>query len=167
MTVGEISRWPAPTARLRIGAVFLGLLPLLLLTSPASGAAAGAGEVYWDPDTPAGKEYVIPHEEARSLGQSGGSSRATGRQLFGTGIYRPRSPGAGRALADPPSRAGRRRPRVYQPERPRGASTAARSSAVQTSGGPPPALFAGGGAAIVLLAGGVGIAVVRLLSRQD
>jgi hypothetical protein len=74
----------------RIG---LGLLLFLLLAAPP---AAGQDEegVFVDPESPAGKEYAIPLEQARreatpdALGREGGAGSASAEQppLFGMGI---------------------------------------------------------------------------------
>jgi hypothetical protein len=144
--------------------ILLGILPGLLLAA-APAPAAVEGEVHWDPDTPAGKEYAIPHEDARSLGETGTPSRGRGQRLFGAGIRHLRPRGAGRAATDESSRAGRGPGQDAQTEGPRARRSAIRSNTVQAEG-PPPLLFATGGAGIVLLLGGAGIAVIRLLARR-
>ena len=60
----------------------------LLLAAPAVAQEDG---VFVDPDSPAGKEYAIPLEEARRHG-AGGGAPGTGQPLFGAGIERGTSP---------------------------------------------------------------------------
>ena len=56
----------------------------LILAAPAVAQEDG---VFVDPDSPAGKEYAIPLEEARRHG-AGGGAPGTGQPLFGAGIER-------------------------------------------------------------------------------
>ena len=56
----------------------------LILAAPAVAQEDG---VFVDPDSPAGKEYAIPLEEARRHGAGGGAPGA-GQPLFGAGIER-------------------------------------------------------------------------------
>jgi hypothetical protein len=52
-------------------------------------AAAQEGGVFVDPDSPAGKEYAIPLEEARrQAAGGGGDGPSSGQPLFGEGIER-------------------------------------------------------------------------------
>jgi hypothetical protein len=71
----------------------------LVLAAPAS---AQQGGVFVDPDSPAGKEYAIPIEQARrqASGSPGGSAaepggRAAQAPLFGAGITREGASGGG------------------------------------------------------------------------
>ena len=56
----------------------------LILAAPAVAQEDG---VFVDPDSPAGKEYAIPLEEARRHGAGGGAPGAS-QPLFGAGIER-------------------------------------------------------------------------------
>ena len=67
---------------------------LLAVTAAAPGAAQEDG-VFVDPDSPAGKEYAIPLEQARrdaagggGAERVGGSGASGGQPLFGVGIER-------------------------------------------------------------------------------
>jgi hypothetical protein len=73
---------------------------LIMAVAPPSFALAQEG-VFVDPDSPAGKEYAIPLEQARREATGGASGRegspggASGQPLFGVGIERSRgAPGA-------------------------------------------------------------------------
>jgi hypothetical protein len=79
-----------------------------LLALPAA-AAAQRGGVFVDPESPAGKEYAIPLEEARRQGAGGGDPTTEGRggggargaPLFGEGIEpAPSAPGSRDSSAD-------------------------------------------------------------------
>jgi hypothetical protein len=66
------------------------LLVTLAVTSLAPAAAAQEEGVFVDPDSPAGKEYAIPLEQARRDAAGGGKpghgSEGGGESLFGAGI---------------------------------------------------------------------------------
>lgn len=71
----------------------LGALPvLLILGCLAFASRAQAGEVHFDPESPAGKEYALPLQQARheALGPGGGEgdggSAAAAAPLFGVGV---------------------------------------------------------------------------------
>lgn len=67
------------------------LIALLLTVTVAPGAAAQDEGVFVDPQTPAGKEYALPLEQARRDAAPGASGRQDGggaseQPLFGVGI---------------------------------------------------------------------------------
>lgn len=70
----------------------LGALPVLLaLCCLSFAASAEAGEVHFDPGSPAGKEYALPLQQARNeaLGAGGGESAggsSGAAPLFGVGV---------------------------------------------------------------------------------
>jgi hypothetical protein len=64
-----------------------GLFTVFICLILAAPAVAQVDGVFVDPDSPAGKEYAIPLEEARRHGAGGGAPGA-GQPLFGAGIER-------------------------------------------------------------------------------
>lgn len=67
------------------------LIALLLAVTVAPGAAAQDEGVFVDPETPAGKEYALPLEQARREAAPGANGRQDGdaaseQPLFGVGI---------------------------------------------------------------------------------
>src|SRR5947208_2692244 len=68
--------WPACLGRAGIAACFV----LGALTAPSAALAADPG-VHVDPNSPAGKEYAVPLQQARDIGGS-----RTSPELFGAGI---------------------------------------------------------------------------------
>ena len=68
-----------------------GLVTVFVCLILAAPAVAQEDGVFVDPDSPAGKEYAIPLEEARRHG-AGGGAPGTGQPLFGAGIERATSP---------------------------------------------------------------------------
>lgn len=89
-----------PIRRIRRSIVLVGLVAALALgCTPA--APALAGEVHFDPDSPAGKEYALPLPQARNeaLGGEGigGGGSPTQAPLFGVGIGGSGGPGGGSA----------------------------------------------------------------------
>jgi hypothetical protein len=62
-----------------------GLVTVFVCLILAAPAVAQEDGVFVDPDSPAGKEYAIPLEEARRHG-AGGGAPGTGQPLFGAGI---------------------------------------------------------------------------------
>lgn len=84
------------------------LLPLIAVLLGATAPAFAQEEgIILDPDTPAGKEYAIPVDQARreAVGESGGArvsgggTRASAGALFGQGIRRVRGGGVRRGAA--------------------------------------------------------------------
>lgn len=74
-----------------------GLLALLALWAMALGSRAEAGEVHFDPESPAGKEYALPLQQARNEalgtgggeaapGAGGGGGAGAAAPLFGVGV---------------------------------------------------------------------------------
>lgn len=90
-TSGSLDRSPAFPFKLR-GVIRTSLIALLALAGPAPVAAAQEEGVFFDPDTPAGKEYAIPLDQARRDAGGGGlagrENEAGGQPLFGVGIQR-------------------------------------------------------------------------------
>ncbi|MGC1165450.1 MAG: hypothetical protein WA862_05015 [Solirubrobacterales bacterium] len=88
--------------------VLAGLVVLVTLIGLASsGPATAADEVHFDPDSPAGKEYALPLDQAREEATGGGKAdedSAAGAPLFGAGVS---PPGAG---VSPPGSASTRVP---------------------------------------------------------
>jgi hypothetical protein len=79
--------------------VLAALLVLFVLASLGFSTVARAGEVHFDPESPAGKEYALPLPQARNealggggagpggqAGGGGGSAAAIAAPLFGTGV---------------------------------------------------------------------------------
>lgn len=70
------------------------LLAFLALFTMAAASRAEAGEVHFDPESPAGKEYALPLQQARNEalgggGEStpgGGGSAGAATPLFGVGV---------------------------------------------------------------------------------
>jgi hypothetical protein len=82
--------------------VLAGVVALLTLVGLASSAQpAAAKEVFFDPDTPAGKEYALPVDQAReeATGDGADESSGAGAPLFGAGVP-PRGAGTGAAGAE-------------------------------------------------------------------
>jgi hypothetical protein len=78
--------------------VLTGLVVLIILAGLASASSAEAGEVHFDPESPAGKEYALPLQEARgealgTSGPQGGEGSAATAPLFGVGVGGGASPG--------------------------------------------------------------------------
>ncbi len=73
------------------------LIALVVLAVAAPPAIAQEDGVFVDPDSPAGREYAVPLEEARreATGTAGGTTESDGDQLFGVGIERSSSGGRG------------------------------------------------------------------------
>lgn len=63
----------------------LALVALLLLVATPSAAAQEDG-VFVDPDSPAGKEYAVPIDQARGEAAGGGNRPPGEEPLFGEGI---------------------------------------------------------------------------------
>jgi hypothetical protein len=134
---------------------------MLALNCLAVSAQATAGlepGVHPDPGSPAAKEYALPLNQARQVGEGGGSHASSGSgALFGAGIKPPGSGGSGRAGSSAGS---------TQRDTRRNASGQAQSG--QSS--PVPAIVlraarsqassSGGGSLLALLAGGVAILVL-------
>ena len=79
--------------------VLAGLVALLTLAGFVSSAQA-ADEVHFDPDSPAGKEYALPVDQAREEVAGGGESNedsGAGAPLFGAGVSPPGAKSAGSA----------------------------------------------------------------------
>lgn len=68
-------------------AAVVAIVILSAVALPAQPAAAQDG-VHFDPDSPAGKEYALPLDQAREEASGGGSDGASGERapLFGAGI---------------------------------------------------------------------------------
>ncbi|MBS0548340.1 MAG: hypothetical protein JSR24_11360 [Proteobacteria bacterium] len=70
--------------------IVLAVALVLLLFGCSTASSASAGEVHFDPEGPAEKEYALPLEQARAeaLGTGGGKSHAGAETapLFGVGI---------------------------------------------------------------------------------
>ena len=90
-TSGSLDRSPALPFKLR-GVIRTSLIALLAVAGPAPVAAAQEEGVFFDPDTPAGKEYAIPLDQARrdagGAERAGRGNEAGGEPLFGVGIER-------------------------------------------------------------------------------
>jgi hypothetical protein len=92
-TSGSFDHRPALPFKLR-WVIRTSLLVLLAVAGPVPVAAAQEEGVFFDPDTPAGKEYAIPLEQARRDAGGGGQARREneagprGQPLFGVGIER-------------------------------------------------------------------------------
>jgi hypothetical protein len=144
----------------------------LLITALAPTPLALAQDgVFVDPESPAGKEYAIPLEQARREAAGGGSGRggeagggssgATGQPLFGVGIERAdgesRGRGGGAASANGHGRSNQRGERQGDTGKPGAGDIApnARSSAAIEAGASEGSdtLLTGGIAAAVLGAG--------------
>jgi hypothetical protein len=147
----------------RVGACLALLLSSIAMVWPATAPAQDEPGVVVDPDSPAGKEYAIPLDEARREsgatipGGGGGSDDSSGGgaasgALFGAGI----SPKPG-STARPSGKSGNGSESSPGADRPAGGGSAA-----DTSDDPAPLLLIGGGAALVLL---VGTAVALGLRR--
>ena len=67
----------------------------LVLLVAAPSAAAQEDGVFVDPDSPAGKEYAIPIDQARGEAAGGGNRPAGEEPLFGEGIEPADGPGDG------------------------------------------------------------------------
>src|SRR5665811_253655 len=97
------TRDSVPCGRPRFVMLLAGLVVLATLGAlAASGQRAVAkGGVHFDPDSPAGKEYALPLDEARDEavgeGQPDGASGASA-PLFGVGISGRQSKGQGTAI---------------------------------------------------------------------
>lgn len=137
-------------------------LAAMLMAAFSSDAAAQEDGVFVDPDSPAGKEYAIPFDEARREA-GGGSGGAPGSAApFGEGI---KPEGDGR----PPGRDSREResePRASGDREDAEGTAPGRNgpgmSASLDGGGPSAGLVTGGIALGVLLVGGlVGLLVRR------
>jgi hypothetical protein len=66
----------------------LALVALLVLVATPSAAAQEDG-VFVDPDSPAGKEYAVPIDQARGDAAGGGDAGPGEEPLFGAGIEPP------------------------------------------------------------------------------
>lgn len=66
----------------------LAVAALLLLVATPSAAAREDG-VFVDPDSPAGKEYAVPIDQARGEAAGGGEAAPGEEPLFGEGIESP------------------------------------------------------------------------------
>jgi hypothetical protein len=73
------------------------LLALLTICAMAAASRAEAGEVHFDPESPAGKEYALPLQQARNEalgtgggeaapGAGGGDEAGAAAPLFGVGV---------------------------------------------------------------------------------
>ncbi|MBS1860584.1 MAG: hypothetical protein JSS68_02620 [Actinobacteria bacterium] len=93
--------------------VLVALLALFLLAGSAVAVRAQAGEVHFDPQSPAEKEYALPLQQARNeaLGTEGaeGNVRPEAAPLFGVGIGDNAAhgePGAARPSRSGPNHSG-------------------------------------------------------------
>jgi hypothetical protein len=91
---GPVTVAAAPLSRHKLKR--LALIPLLLAVA-APPAMAQQDGVFVDPDSPAGKEYAVPIDQARGDAAGGGDSGSGEEPLFGAGI----EPGSG-GSADKP-----------------------------------------------------------------
>jgi hypothetical protein len=83
------------------------LLAVLLAATPAPPAAAQEDGVFVDPDSPAGKEYAVPLQEARRQAAAGDNGNASsGQPLFGEGIKRAEGSASGGSGGGSPGRDG-------------------------------------------------------------
>jgi hypothetical protein len=143
-------------------------LTLVMLMSSARAMAANG--VHFDPDSPAGKEYALPLDQARGEATGGGESdeeAAPGAPLFGAGV-----PPTGPQSAGILGPGGEAADQQANPATKHSASrkSAARSGAVvhiseAGGGGYPPASGVAMVAAIVLLGGVLGLALRGLQRR--
>jgi hypothetical protein len=133
---------------------------LVLLTLPAGASAQGRDGVTYDEDSPAGKEYALPIDAARTIGSgrapgAGGAGRgettaAADTALFGTGITASAGSSGGGVSA---------RGRTRQPTATKAAQQAVTSPRLRTSSGSEVIAAATGpgaftlGAGVVLIAG--------------
>lgn len=152
---------------------------VLLGGSGADAAAAAqprqiAPGVFADPSTPAGKEYALQLQQARSTGSSSRSTPArSGSSLFGAGIAaKPATQRAAPAATAPPKRAAVRSPTRAAKARPptteqRAPAVAPAAAAVVApaggdgGGGGGGTLALVGGAAAILAVGGLGGVLLR------
>lgn len=147
------------------------LLALVMVCVPSSPAFGQEDGVTVDPDSPSGKEYALPLEDARRrAGSRGKGKRRSGQSpLFGAGVG---ASGAGRTSGsrsrdtEEPA-GGSSRGRRNSREKPGSAGASARSpdteriisrSGTVPSGGMTPLSYVG--AALLLLGVGVGVGVV-------
>ena len=140
---------------------FQTIVVAMLLLAPSAAADPG---VNVDPDTPAGKEYALPLDEARkeATGESGGDVAPPGQQpppapLFGAGVERAK---ADRAKAEPGDSRG-------TPENePDSARTAAVGVAVDPDGGSPERTVGLAALGLLALGGIAGLLLRRGLNRS-
>jgi hypothetical protein len=94
---------PLPRFKLPVALGRTTLIALLAVATLAPAAAAQEEGVFVDPDSPAGKEYAIPLDQARRDAAGGGNaargSEDGGQSLFGTGITP--AEGSGRGSGSP------------------------------------------------------------------
>ena len=83
---GPVTTAAAPFIRLTLKR--LALIPLLLAVA-APPAVAQQDGVFVDPDSPAGKEYAVPIDQARGDAAGGGDAGPGEEPLFGEGIEPP------------------------------------------------------------------------------
>jgi hypothetical protein len=158
-------RNPHPSQRTRSAIVLIGLVGSAvwaLAANPASSVAANG--VHFDPDSPAGKEYALPLDQARNeaagdegskeIGSDGESAQSA--SLFGEGVS-----GGGRAAAQTDGSATGSPADGQAGPGGNGGSGGASAAAKLTDGGGGYSLLAGIGlVAVVLLAGlGLGLAL--------
>jgi hypothetical protein len=156
------------------------LIALLAVVGPVPVAAAQEEGVFFDPDTPAGKEYAIPLDEARrdaGGGRRAGPANEGGDQpLFGVGIERaderatrggngsagarngtadasPRTPNGERPRVGDRSRNGERRPDSDGAQGEEVVQDVQRAVPVESTAGGPDGLVTAGIAAAVLAVG--------------
>jgi hypothetical protein len=108
----------------RIHVKRLALIPLLVLMA-VSAAAAQQDGVFVDPDSPAGKEYAVPLDQARDEASGGAEGAPGDRLLFGEGIEPAEGKSAGAQGGNGAGKAG-------------GASGDAGGGAPEGDGGPSP-----------------------------
>jgi hypothetical protein len=150
--------------------VLAGVVVVLTLAGLTSSArAAAANGVHFDPDSPAGKEYALPLEQARDEATGGDASNedsGVGAPLFGAGIS---PPGTASARIAGPSgvKAGPRANRGagHSGQRGSAASPAAVVRISEAGDGYPLTSGAALVAAIVLLGGALGLALRGLQRR--
>jgi hypothetical protein len=78
--------------------LLIGVLATACLLALCTAHDASAAEVHFDPDSPAGKEYALPLDQARNeaTGESGSKRRPGDRApLFGAGVTRDDAAGSG------------------------------------------------------------------------
>jgi hypothetical protein len=118
--------------------------------------------VHVDPSSPSGKEYAIPLEDARRVGEAGrtGDVEAVSQgALFGAGVTRaPHAAGRTPRQTSRNSRGSGHQSPV--PVTPRYLDTVAIQDAPSTT------LISGGSAALVLLIGGCAVGLIRLVGRR-